>query len=75
MSIFTWADKKIQSMCPSMRWFDYKIIGLFCILVGILVAKWIPSLLTVNGWWYIAVAVLCLLRIFYLFFLKKEKSN
>ncbi|MFC1663974.1 hypothetical protein ACFL0A_02570 [Patescibacteria group bacterium] len=67
MSLFTWANKRIQLL----TWFDLKLVGLSYLLIGLLLAKWMPSLLDINVWWYIIIAALGLTRVFYVIYFKK----
>jgi len=69
MSLFTWAEKRVKPL----KWFDFKLIGLYCICLGILFAIWFPGLLKVNIWIYIIIAVLSVSRPFYIVFLKKAE--
>lgn len=67
MNLFNWANKRVQLL----NWFDLKLVGISCLLIGLLLAKWIPSLLDINVWWYIIIAALGLIRFFYVIYFKK----
>lgn len=67
MAFFPWADDLVKKM----GWIDVKLVALAGILIGIILVKWIPSILNINIWWLICVAVLCLARVYYILFFKK----
>ena len=68
MSFFKWADNCVKKF----DWIDIKLIALASILIGIILVKWIPSLSDINIWWFIIIAALCLAKVYYVAFSKKE---
>ena len=68
MPFFKWADDCVKKL----NWIDVKLVALAGILIGIILVKWIPSLLNINVWWFIIIAVLCLVKVYYVIFSKKE---
>ncbi len=68
MPFFKWADNCVKKF----NWIDIKLISLAGILIGIILVKWIPSLLNINVWWFIVIAALCLVKVYCVAFSKKE---
>jgi hypothetical protein len=58
MSIFSWANSRIKKL----NWLDLGCIKLTCIVVGVLLAVLIPSLIKVDVWLLVAVAVILALK-------------
>ena len=67
MRLFKWANERVKQLI----WLDAKLIALAGICVGLVLAKGIPSILNISGWWVIAIGVLCGLRVGYVILLKK----
>lgn len=67
MKLFEWVSDRVKKL----HWIDIKLIVIAGICTGLILAKLIPSLLTVSIWWFVAITVLCLLRIYYVIFFKK----
>jgi len=67
MNFFQWGNNLVKKM----GWIDVKLMGLACILIGIILVKWFPSILKINIWWLACVVVLCLGRVYYILFFKK----
>ncbi|TFB09106.1 hypothetical protein E3V08_01210 [Candidatus Atribacteria bacterium MT.SAG.1] len=68
MEFFKWANNYVKKL----NWIDVKLVALASILIGIILVKWIPSLLKINIWWFIIIAALCLAKVYYVIFSKKE---
>jgi hypothetical protein len=54
MGILNWANSRIKKL----NWLDLGCIKLACITLGVLLASLIPSLVGINVWLIVAVAVL-----------------
>ena len=67
MKLFEWVSDRVKKL----HWIDIKLIVITGICTGLILAKLIPSLLTVSIWWFVAITVLCLLRIYYVILFKK----
>jgi|AntAceMinimDraft_10_1070366.scaffolds.fasta_scaffold31146_2 xanthosine utilization system XapX-like protein len=67
MAFFQWADNCVKKM----GWIDVKLVGFAGVLIGVILVKWIPSILDINIWWFIWATVLCLVRVYYILFFKK----
>ena len=68
MSFFKWADNCVKKL----DWIDVKLVGVVGMLIGVILVKWIPSILDINIWWFIIIAALCLAKVYYVMFSKKE---
>ncbi len=53
--------------------YDLKLMQIMGIFLGLVLAKLYPQILSVNIWWYLSGFFLIIIRIIYLFFIKKEK--
>jgi len=67
MSFFQWAEDSVKKM----GWLDVKLTGLAGMFIGVILVKWIPSILNINIWWFIWATVICVARIYYILFFKK----
>jgi hypothetical protein len=67
MTFLQWANNLVKKM----GWIDLKLMGLACMLIGIILVKWIPSILKINVWWFALITILCLGRVYYILFFKK----
>jgi len=67
MAFLQWANNLVKKM----GWIDVKIVGFAGMLIGIILVKWIPSILNINIWWFICIAILCLAKVYYTLFFKK----
>ena len=68
MSFLQWANSCVKKF----NWIDVKLVGLASMLIGIILVKWFPSILDINIWWFVIIAVLCLAKVYYVAFSKKE---
>jgi len=66
MKLFEWVSDRVKKL----HWIDIKLIVITGICTGLILAKLIPSLLTVSIWWFVAITMLCLLRIYYVILFK-----
>jgi len=67
MAFLQWANNLVKKM----GWIDVKLVAFAGMLIGVILVKWIPSILNINIWWLICVAILCLARVYYILFFKK----
>jgi len=58
MGILNWANSRIKKL----NWLDLGCIKLACIVIGVLLAVLIPSLVKVNVWLLVAVAVILAIK-------------
>ena len=68
MAFLQWADNCVKKL----NWIDVKLAALASMLIGIILVKLIPSILNINIWWFVIMAVLCLVKVYYVAFFKKE---
>ena len=69
MAFFQWANSCVKKL----NWIDVKLTALASMLIGIILVKLIPSILDINVWWFVIIAVLCLVRVYCVAFSKKGK--
>jgi len=50
---------------------DIKLAQGIGIFVALILAKLIPGIMDINIWWFVALLVICAIRPFYVFFIKK----
>jgi type IV secretory pathway TrbD component len=67
MAFFQWADNCVKKM----GWIDVKLVAFAGMLAGVILVKWIPSILKINIWWFACVAILCVARVYHILFFKK----
>lgn len=67
MSFLQWANSCVKKF----NWIDVKLVALASMLIGIILVKWFPSILDINIWWFVIIAVLCLAKVYYVAFSKK----
>ena len=67
MAFLEWANNCVKKF----NWIDVKLVGLASILIGFILVKWIPGILNINVWWFIVIAVLCLIKVYYVAFFKR----
>ncbi len=67
MAFFQWANNSVKKM----GWIDVKLVAFAGVFIGVILIKWIPSILDINIWWFIVATVLCLARVYYILFFKK----
>ena len=67
MGLFKWADERVKKL----TWLDAKLIVFIGICIGLVLAKLIPGILNISGWWFIAIGVLSMSRIFYVMIIKE----
>ena len=69
MKIYKWANERIKQFI----WVDIKLVTFAGIFLGLILAKLVPTILGINVWWFVLLAVLCILRPYYVIFSKKSK--
>ena len=67
MAFLQWANNCVKKM----GWIDVKLVGFAGMLIGIILVKWIPSILNINIWWFACITILCLAKVYYTLFFKK----
>jgi hypothetical protein len=67
MAFFQWADNRVKKM----GWMDVKLVAFAGMFAGVILVKWIPSILKINIWWFACIAILCVGRVYYVLFFKK----
>ena len=50
---------------------DLKLAGGTAMFMAFIVAKLIPQIMDINIWWFVALSVICVIKPFYVFFIKK----
>lgn len=68
MGLFKWANDRVKKM----SFFDVKLVAIAGFFIGLILVKLAPSILNISGWWFVAIVVLCLLRIYYVILFKKN---
>lgn len=58
MGLFKWAKKVIKKMTV----WDVGFLKLAMIAFGILLVYWIPAILNLNMWWWVAIFVLLVIK-------------
>lgn len=66
MSFGTWTDSKIKKL----SWVDVALVKLSCVAFGVMLVALIPSLVEINVWWIVAVAILLAIKPAYKVFRK-----
>lgn len=66
MNIVIWAKEKIKKM----DFFDIALVKIGSATFGVLLVFFIPELLKINIWWFVAIFVLTLVRPFYRIYFK-----
>jgi len=67
MGLFKWANNRVKKM----SFFDVKLVAIAGFFIGLILVKLVPSVLSVSGWWFVVITVLCLLRVYYVILFKK----
>ena len=67
MAFLQWANNLVKKM----GWIDVKLVGIAGMFIGVILVKWIPSILNINIWWLICAALLCIAKVYYILFFKK----
>ncbi len=68
MNFISFLDSKVKQM----DWLDVGLVKFSCIVFGILLATLIPSLIEINPWWFLLIAILLGLRPTYRAYWKKD---
>ena len=50
---------------------DLKLAQFIGIFVALILVKLIPGIMDINIWWFVVLLVICIIRPFYVFFIKK----
>ena len=67
MGLFKWANEKVKKL----TFVDVKLVAFVGICIGLILAKLIPDVLRLSIWWFVAIGVLFLLRVYYVILFKK----
>ena len=67
MWVFEWANERVKDF----NWLDAKLLAIIGICIGLVLAKLIPGILSISVWWFIAIGVLSMSRIFYVMIIKE----
>lgn len=67
MGLFKWANEKVKKL----TFVDVKLVAFIGICIGLILAKLIPDVLNLSLWWFVAIGVLFLLRVYYVILFKK----
>jgi len=55
---FAWADNAVKKL----GWVDVKLLGLIGILIGFILMKLFPGILSINIWWWIIIAIILYIK-------------
>ena len=64
----------LENMNNRMKKFgilDVKLAGGAAMFIALIVAKLIPQIMDINIWWFVAILVICVIKPFYVFWIKK----
>ncbi len=50
---------------------DIKLAQSVAFFLALIIAKLIPDIMDINIWWFVALLVICTIRPFYVFFIKR----
>lgn len=68
MGLLKWANQGVQKF----NWLDVKFVAWAGICMGIILVKFLPQVLKLNIWYFIALGSACLIRPYYLIFTSKK---
>ncbi len=61
MNLISWADQKVKSM----NVWDWGILKIFCVLIGMILGSFIVSFVQTNMIWLIVICILLLVYLLY----------
>ncbi len=67
MKLFQWINRRIKKLTI----IDIKLIAIAGMAIGIILVKLVPSIYNMNIWWFIWIAALSLIEVYYVIFFKK----
>ncbi|MCK4237200.1 MAG: hypothetical protein KAX38_08780 [Candidatus Krumholzibacteria bacterium] len=67
MEILKYWDKRVKNFGI----IDLKLVQGTTIFLALIVVKLIPDIMNVNIWWFVALFFICVIKPFYVFFIKK----
>jgi hypothetical protein len=67
MGLFGYFDKRARTLGI----IDLKLVQAAMIFFTLIIAKLFPRILNIDIWWFVVLFVLCIIRPFYAFFLRK----
>ena len=63
--------KKMNERVKKFSIFDVKLAQGTAMFVALIIAKLIPRIMDINIWWFIILLVICAIKPFYVFLIKK----
>jgi len=63
--------KKMNERVKKFNIFDVKLVQGTAMFVALIIAKLIPRIMEINIWWFIILLVICTIKPFYVFLIKK----
>ena len=63
--------KKMNERVKKFSIFDVKLVQGAAMFVALIIAKLIPRIMDINIWWFIILLVICAIKPFYVFLIKK----
>lgn len=63
--------KNMNNKTKRLNAFDIKLIGLASVALGLIIAKLFSGILGLSIWWFVACYVVCIIRPFYLVWIKR----
>lgn len=63
--------KKMNERVKKFSIFDVKLVQGTAMFVALIIAKLIPRIMDINIWWFIILLVICAIKPFYVFLIKK----
>ena len=66
--------KKVNARAKNLSLADIKLLNLAVFFAAVIAVRFLPVLSRLNVWWLAALALACLVKPFYSFWLKKEQE-
>lgn len=63
--------ENMNGRVKKFSYLDVKLAQGAAIFMVLIVAKLIPQIMDINVWWFVALLVICEIKPFYVFFIKK----
>jgi len=54
-----------------LSFFDVKLVKWAAIFFTLIIVKLIPEIMNVNIWWFVGLCILCTIKPFYVYWIKK----
>lgn len=68
MEVFKWANERAKLFNNLL---DIKLLALTAFMLGLILAKIFPDLLSLDIWWYVIIFIMVSARTYYVMFFKK----